>query len=78
MLLTKESSILVSEYKVIVETGDEKDAGTNGKVYITLLGTKGNSHKILLDHEGKTEFQRGQKDTFHISVEDIGIVPKIR
>lgn len=70
-------NIPVLDYKVIIETGDEEDAGTHGKVYITLNGREGDSRKILLDHEGKPEFQRGQTDTFNITIGDIGHVYKI-
>lgn len=65
------------DYKVTVETGDEEDAGTNGKVYITLVGMDDQSRRILLDHEGKPEFQRGQTDTFNITIgviEDVHVI----
>jgi hypothetical protein len=38
----------ISEYVVTVETGDKRGAGTNSRVYITLVGADGSTPKTEL------------------------------
>lgn len=46
-------------YKILVYTGHKPKAGTDAKVYITLVGDLGESEEILLDQHGKNLFERG-------------------
>ncbi|XP_025103093.1 lipoxygenase homology domain-containing protein 1-like [Pomacea canaliculata] len=60
-------------WKIIIHTSDEKDAGTNSDIYITLHGSRGSSAEImLLDYFNA--FERNQIDGFIVTTDDIGEV----
>lgn len=42
----------MAEYKIEVTTGNMQDAGTFDHVYVTLIGTKGESERTELDNFG--------------------------
>lgn len=48
----------MAEYKIEVTTGNMQDAGTFDHVYVTLIGTKGESERTELDNFG-VDFQFG-------------------
>lgn len=48
----------MAEYKIEVTTGNMQDAGTFDHVYVTLIGTKGQSERTELDNFG-VDFQFG-------------------
>lgn len=48
----------MAEYKIQVTTGNMQDAGTFDHVYVTLIGTKGESERTELDNFG-VDFQFG-------------------
>ncbi|CAE1314367.1 unnamed protein product [Acanthosepion pharaonis] len=52
------------EYRITVETGNCRMAGTNANVYITLYGRQTHSDKIHLDNRQHKCFQRGDINTF--------------
>uniref|UniRef100_A0A672RND3 PLAT domain-containing protein n=1 Tax=Sinocyclocheilus grahami TaxID=75366 RepID=A0A672RND3_SINGR len=58
-------------YEVTVITGDVQHAGTDTQIYMTVFGVYGTSEEMLL-------FERGQKDTFNLEIEDIAPLRKMR
>ena len=64
-------------YTVRVKTGDDKDGGTEAKVYIVLIGTQASTKKIDLELVQKTEFEPGTAETFSIEGVDVGEIRKI-
>lgn len=66
-------------YSLTTFTTDLKAADTDANVTATLYGEKGNSGVIkLVSPSLKSAFQRGQKDTFSVTCQDLGEVTKIR
>ncbi|PAA79474.1 hypothetical protein BOX15_Mlig008366g2 [Macrostomum lignano] len=64
-------------YEVQVETANEKDAGTDCRVMLTVYGQQGHSEPVYLDKE-ETRFERGRRDLIKVYIEDVGQVHKIR
>ena len=60
-----------------MRTGDEKDGGTEAKVYIVLIGTQASTDKIDLELVQKTEFEPGTAETFSVEGVDVGEIRKI-
>ncbi|XP_077979346.1 lipoxygenase homology domain-containing protein 1-like [Glandiceps talaboti] len=71
-------SLAAVKYEVIVITGDEKGAGTNANVSITIYGTNGDSGKRPLTQRFRDLFERNQTDKFQIEVLDLGELSKVR
>lgn len=71
---------LVTSYEIVVRTGDEKSAGTDSQVYITLYGQNGKkTGKIhLKNSNNKDPFERNKTDIFLVNGEYIGELTKIR
>ena len=65
-------------YQVKVKTGDLEGAGTDSKVYINIIGSKGPSGEKHLDNPHKNDFERGNEDVFDVSCAEIGRPEKIR
>lgn len=77
-------------YRVTVQTGDVKGAGTDANVYLTMFGdkvllslrhfliccTKGEHGPIRLD-TAKDNFERGKLDVFHVDCKDLGLCSQI-
>lgn len=55
-------------YRVSVITGNVRGAGTSAAAYIQLIGTYGESDKVLIGNSEDEGFQRGSKITFDVSV----------
>ncbi len=55
-----EEALSGSAYRVEIETSNQALAGTDGVVYLTLHGTKGDLHEFV---DGS--FEKGDKDVFH-------------
>ena len=53
-------------------------AGTDANVFITLCSKTGASQRVQLRNTSKNNFERGQEDTFYISVTDIGSLSAIK
>ena len=67
-----------TDYRIVVQTGDVKDAGTDADVYITLFGENGNSGERMLDSPGN-DFERGSVGTYSISLQrDLGNIKSVR
>lgn len=63
-------------YTVEVTTPDFPGAGTNARVFITLIGNKGQSPKLELTSKGNP-FERGSTDTFQIVTPTVGEISKL-
>ena len=65
------SSISVTGYEVKVLTADKKQAGTGNNVHLVVVGEKGTSKEIVLKNSQREQkFQRGQTDSFQITIPD--------
>ena len=67
-------------YKVAVETGGMRGAGTDSNVYATLVGEEGESGEVQLKKsaEHTDKFERGQTDTFTITLgRPLGDIQKV-
>ena len=74
-------------YKIRIETGDKKGAGTEARVFLTLFGSKGKSTKKRIFKfcgNGKQDanlvpfkFSSGSAHTFNIDFKNVGILEKI-
>jgi hypothetical protein len=62
---------MLTTYQVSVRTGKLDSAGTDARVYITLLGEKGDSGERQLDNS-RNNFERGCQDVFSFEMEDLG------
>ncbi|XP_070566658.1 lipoxygenase homology domain-containing protein 1-like isoform X2 [Ptychodera flava] len=66
------------KYEIIVVTADEKGAGTDANVFITIYGTNGDTGKRPLTQRFRDLFERNQTDKFQIEVLDLGELTKVR
>ena len=60
-------------YEISVVTGDERGAGTDANVSLTLFGENGDSGKRVLKQRFRNLFERGQTDHFTIEATDLGL-----
>ena len=65
-------------YYVSVRTGDEKGAGTDANVSITLLGDYGEAGPLALGSDPLCDFEQDQDDQFEVSAPDLGEVTQIK
>ncbi|XP_037833937.1 lipoxygenase homology domain-containing protein 1-like [Kryptolebias marmoratus] len=69
-------------YEVVTITGDERGAGTDANVFITLFGEYGITPKIHLasntEKKSRTAFERAKTDVFRIRTHNVGTLKKIR
>jgi hypothetical protein len=61
-----ESAMAQKTYKVQVQTGTIKNADTDARVYIQLLGGKRMSPELRIDNR-ENNFERGKLDTFMLN-----------
>ncbi|XP_062867638.1 lipoxygenase homology domain-containing protein 1-like [Trichomycterus rosablanca] len=59
-------------YELIVITGDEKGAGTDANVFLTVFGTNGDSGRRQLKQKFRNLFERGRTDRFSMELLDMG------
>ncbi|MDJ0597945.1 MAG: PLAT/LH2 domain-containing protein [Crocosphaera sp.] len=64
-------------YKIVVYTGDIRNAGTNANVYITLYGTRGQSNEYSLDNR-ENNYQRGDTDEFTLRMANLGDITQVK
>jgi hypothetical protein len=67
-------------FRVRVSTGDAAGAGTDSRVFLTLMGTAGHSAEMeLLDSlAGDDKFERGNTDEFAVRIsKDVGDITRI-
>ncbi|XP_060927887.1 lipoxygenase homology domain-containing protein 1 [Limanda limanda] len=65
-------------YEVVTITGDERGAGTDANVFVTLFGEYGITPKVHLASKSRTAFERAKTDVFRIRTHNIGSLKKIR
>nr|XP_014352354.1 PREDICTED: lipoxygenase homology domain-containing protein 1 [Latimeria chalumnae] len=75
---SKARSLAPVKYEIIVITGDEKGAGTDANVFITMYGTSGNSGQWPLKQKFRNLFERDQTDRFNLEMLDLGELNKVR
>lgn len=68
----------VTTHYIKITTADKWLAGTDGDVYIELIGSDGQSTgKILLDEDGKNDFERNESFVYTLrNVKDVGTITK--
>ncbi|CAN9504554.1 unnamed protein product [Ophioblennius macclurei] len=75
---SKARSLVPVKYEIIVITGDEKGAGTDANVFITIYGTNGDSGRRQLRQKFRNLFEREQTDRFLLEMLDMGELQKVR
>ncbi|XP_033845859.1 lipoxygenase homology domain-containing protein 1-like [Periophthalmus magnuspinnatus] len=75
---SKARSLVPVKYEIIVITGEEKGAGTDANVFITIYGSNGDSGKRQLRQKFRNLFERGQTDRFLVEMLDMGELQKVR
>ena len=70
----------ISEYEVVVVTGDARGAGTDANVSVTIFGKQGQTEKMILKSSSKEDklFERGNSDIFHLKANGVGPMTKLR
>jgi len=74
-----EVAFAVTNYTLVVKTADERLAGTDGDVFVTLHGatTTASSRRLRLD-DGSDNFEAGDTDTFMLEfVRDVGDIGSV-
>ncbi|KAG7241182.1 hypothetical protein INR49_025925, partial [Caranx melampygus] len=74
----KARSLVPVKYEIIVITGDEKGAGTDANVFITVYGSNGDSGRRQLRQKFRNLFEREQTDRFLVEMLDMGELQKVR
>ncbi|KAG9353677.1 hypothetical protein JZ751_011799, partial [Albula glossodonta] len=75
---SKARSLVPVKYEIIVITGDEKGAGTDANVFITIHGSNGDSGRRPLRQKFRNLFERGRTDRFLIEMLDMGELLKVQ
>ncbi|CAJ1070168.1 lipoxygenase homology domain-containing protein 1-like [Xyrichtys novacula] len=75
---SKARSLVPVKYEIIVITGDEKGAGTDANVFITIHGSNGDSGCRQLRQKFRNLFEREQTDRFVLEMLDMGELQKVR
>uniref|UniRef100_A0A8C4HE08 Lipoxygenase homology domains 1b n=1 Tax=Dicentrarchus labrax TaxID=13489 RepID=A0A8C4HE08_DICLA len=65
-------------YEVVTITGDERGAGTDANVFVTLFGEYGITPKVHLASKSRTAFEKAKTDVFRIRTHNVGPLKKIR
>jgi len=65
-------------YNIQVLTGNRKGAGTDAKVYLTIIGTKGQTKPLLLRRWFHNAFWTGGKDHYTLEAENVGEILLIK
>ncbi|XP_026052473.1 lipoxygenase homology domain-containing protein 1-like [Carassius auratus] len=69
---SKAQSLVPVKYELIVITGDEKGAGTDANVFITIFGSNGDSGQRQLTKKFQNLFERGKTNRFILELLDLG------
>ncbi|XP_033890281.3 lipoxygenase homology domain-containing protein 1-like [Acipenser ruthenus] len=75
---SKARSLVPVKYEIIIITGDEKGAGTDANVFITIYGSSGDSGKRALQQKFRNLFERGRTDRFIVEMLDLGEIHKVK
>ncbi|KAM6965464.1 lipoxygenase homology domain-containing protein 1 [Aplochiton taeniatus] len=69
-------------YEVVTLTGDERGAGTDANVFVTLFGDYGITPKLHLasntEKRSRTAFEKSKTDVFRVKTHNVGPLKKIR
>lgn len=60
------------EYKVVAVTSDKTNAGTDDKIFMSLIGDDDDSEEIEVDDPNKNDRQKGQTDTHILTLANVG------
>uniref|UniRef100_A0A8C9SD10 Lipoxygenase homology PLAT domains 1 n=1 Tax=Scleropages formosus TaxID=113540 RepID=A0A8C9SD10_SCLFO len=75
---SKVRSLVPIKYEIIVVTGNEKGAGTDANVSITIYGSNGDSGKRPLRQKYRNLFERGHTDRFLLEMLDLGELQRVK
>uniref|UniRef100_A0A3Q2QDK8 Lipoxygenase homology PLAT domains 1 n=1 Tax=Fundulus heteroclitus TaxID=8078 RepID=A0A3Q2QDK8_FUNHE len=75
---SKARSLVPVKYEIIIITGDEKGAGTDANVFITIYGSNGDSGSRQLRQRLRNLFERGRTDRFVVEMLDMGDLQRVR
>ncbi|KAF3701896.1 Lipoxygenase -like proteiny domain-containing protein 1 [Channa argus] len=75
---SKARSLVPVKYEIIVITGDEKGAGTDANVFITIYGSNGDSGRRQLRQKFRNLFERGRTDRFLVEMLDMGELQRVQ
>ncbi|KAI7798290.1 putative lipoxygenase homology domain-containing protein 1-like [Triplophysa rosa] len=75
---SKVRSLVPVKYEIIIVTGDNKEAGTDTNVFITIYGVNGDSGKRPLKQKFRNLFERGRTDRFLLEMLDLGELLRIK
>uniref|UniRef100_A0A3P9JEI9 Lipoxygenase homology domains 1a n=1 Tax=Oryzias latipes TaxID=8090 RepID=A0A3P9JEI9_ORYLA len=75
---SKARSLVPVKYEIIIITGDEKGAGTDANVFITIYGSNGDSGRRQLRQKFRNLFEREQTDRFVLEMLDMGDLWRVR
>ncbi|KAL4660900.1 lipoxygenase homology domain-containing protein 1-like [Arapaima gigas] len=75
---SKIQSLVPVKYEIIVVTGNEKGAGTDANVSITVYGSNGDSGKRPLRQKYRNLFERGRTDHFLLEMLDLGELQRVK
>ncbi|KAK2819320.1 hypothetical protein Q5P01_024881 [Channa striata] len=75
---SKARSLVPVKYEIIVITGDEKGAGTDANVFITIYGSNGDSGCRQLRQKFRNLFERGRTDRFLVEMLDMGELQRVQ
>ena len=63
----------IGKYTVKVKTGSARGAGTDAKVKLNLIGTKGQTRFRALQNKWyNNDFEKGSEDSFNVTSADLG------
>uniref|UniRef100_A0AAY4A0E6 PLAT domain-containing protein n=1 Tax=Denticeps clupeoides TaxID=299321 RepID=A0AAY4A0E6_9TELE len=74
---SKARSLVPVKYEIIVVTGDEKGAGTDANVFITVFGSNGDSGRRALRQRMRNLFERGRTERFVLELLDMGDLQRV-
>jgi hypothetical protein len=77
-LLAKDAKMgSMTEYKVLVTTGDRRGAGTDANVSIMIYGEQGDSGELQLRGDGNL-FEKGDTNEFKFELPSLGTLKRCR
>ena len=70
---------LTVTYELCLKMGDVQGDGTEGSVFVELIGSKGKTERIVLReaNDSRIKFEKGKSYKFTIETADIGIVSEV-
>ena len=59
-------------YQVQIQTGDQRNAGTNSTISLKIIGSEGETKFFTLDHIFHDDFKYGSKELYTVAGEEVG------